>query len=1028
MIRLDENNGRTSVGLWTDNQNSSYLFQSVKSKQPAYESGTIKFDGSQHELFGYIDAFDTGACAVYVITSSPVESGTVILATFFDVNDTANSDNYLQFGFVDNKPTVWYGDGEGRQMLQGSAVDTTTISTYRFISDGNERVLKKDGEQIASSTTDFICTVNALAIGSNGNGEYGKCSFRSVNYFDISKDDSEDETLTSEYNNKYQVNLEGPSIDSSNLLFLGIGENQMDVSWNEAYDDNTPQDQLTYYVYRSSSDNISTVTDAENNGTLLTSGDELTQYTASGLSSGTVYYFQVIVEDGDGEKTAYNSSSQITDSPGGASEFASVSGIYFEVNGRNTKLTGSNEYWLPTYMKQDPTYVDEFFNMMDVTPFKILRTWGFYDGQPQFEGDITLQPEPGVYNEEDLQKLDTIIQKAKNKGMMVSLSLCNYWPQLGGVEQYNQWAGESNPSENRMSKFINGSHQQETFKNYISMLLNRTNVVTGTAYKNEPAIFCWEIINEARNPGYDPTVLRDWYQDIAQHIKSIDPNHMVTTGEEGFENVDHNDNYSLNDYANPYATGNDLGTSYELNTAIPEIDFGQHHWYPDVFGYSSLNNEVQTATEAWFNDHQAIAESNNKPVYCGEYNWEDNTEAPTALQNWWPVIQSSKTACDIIWAIIPDGYKTGEYAGDIVYPNDTEMFNNWNEHVNSMQQALSDTVDPDISSFSLSHDNVTTQSFRVLFEKATDNITNSLNYKLYTSSSGNIGTVSDAENNGTLSAEGDGVDNLTASGFSLGETVYYNIIVSDTAGNKSAYSQSQVTTSSNAPSIDMNHSMAVDLVAYHQFYEGGGTIVNDISSNSHDINIDMGSVNANWEIYNNSPVIHLAADTANHMAFADHSDFNPSGSFSIGVFLSYIEYDNNRHSIIDGAGNIDGFSMRQSGWEDSINGFIGSVEYNHAVTSFKNDNVIHQLVITVNQSNETYSLYRDGTPIVQDEPYSESQSGSLNNLNSNWFLGSYGTDSPPATDTYWNRFAWWNRELTAEEVSDWNDNKDLMLN
>src|SRR5690625_5843239 len=74
--------------------------------------------------------------------------------------------------------------------------------------------------------------------------------------------------------------------------------------------------------------------------------------------------------------------------------------------------------------------------------------------------------------------------------------------------------------------FLNHPDTQQWFKDYISMLLNRVNTATGIAYKDEPAIFAWQIMNEGRNPGEDPMILRNWYAGMARYIKSIAPNHM----------------------------------------------------------------------------------------------------------------------------------------------------------------------------------------------------------------------------------------------------------------------------------------------------------------------------------------------------------------------------------------------------------------------------------------------------------------------------------------------------------------------
>jgi len=42
--------------------------------------------------------------------------------------------------------------------------------------------------------------------------------------------------------------------------------------------------------------------------------------------------------------------------------------------------------------------------------------------------------------------------------------------------------------------------------------------------------------NEPRCPGCDVSVLTSWAEEISAYIKSIDPNHLVALGDEGFFN------------------------------------------------------------------------------------------------------------------------------------------------------------------------------------------------------------------------------------------------------------------------------------------------------------------------------------------------------------------------------------------------------------------------------------------------------------------------------------------------------------
>ncbi|WP_445665934.1 glycoside hydrolase 5 family protein [Fodinibius sp. AD559] len=377
--------------------------------------------------------------------------------------------------------------------------------------------------------------------------------------------------------------------------------------------------------------------------------------------------------------------------------FVSVRDGNFVVDEQIIKLVGTNAYHLPTYHKINPDVVATSFDAFQEAGINLVRMWGFYDGPPQYENDITLQPEPGVYNEEDLQRLDQVIAQGKEHGIRFVIALVNNWGQLGGVPQYNEWDGNSGGG---MSHFINDPDTQQWFRDYISMLLNRVNTVTGVAYKDEPAIFSWEIINEGRLSGGDPAELRDWYQDIAQHIKSIDSNHMVSTGEEGFDDsslgswtdggsFQHPD-YSTDSYSNTYVLRANEGTSYVLNTQIPEIDYGTAHWYPSEWGWGTVSQDLFDAQHAWISDHIAIAEAEGKPFLLGEYGfpgWGDE-RVEQVYNDLWNHAEQTELDGSLLWQFTPTGTKCYEYGGNICWPGgrqDQVLYNEFVDHINAMK-------------------------------------------------------------------------------------------------------------------------------------------------------------------------------------------------------------------------------------------------------------------------------------------------------------------------------------------------------
>lgn len=98
-----------------------------------------------------------------------------------------------------------------------------------------------------------------------------------------------------------------PNLVSSVIRTSGLKSNQVTLSWTKASDNLSEQSKLKYTVYISETNNISTVTDCENNGRVVvkTTAD-LDTCTVKGLKELSLYFFNVVVQDEAGNKTCYS--------------------------------------------------------------------------------------------------------------------------------------------------------------------------------------------------------------------------------------------------------------------------------------------------------------------------------------------------------------------------------------------------------------------------------------------------------------------------------------------------------------------------------------------------------------------------------------------------------------------------------------------------------------------------------------------------------------------------------------------------
>lgn len=179
-----------------------------------------------------------------------------------------------------------------------------------------------------------------------------------------------------------------------------------------------------------------------------------------------------------------------------------------------------------------------------------------------------------------------------------------------------------------------------------------------------------------------------------------------------------------------------------------------------------------------------------------------------------------------------------------------------------------DLTAPTVSSGTINASNVTTQSVTLNWTKATDDpsLSSSLEYQVYRSDSGNIDTVSNIEANGkTVGSYTADIGTFNVTGLAPGTTHYFNVIVKDTAGNKSAYTMQAVTTKSvYTVTYDGNGATSGSVPTDSNMYEEGAAIT--VPGNTGSL-VKPGYTFAGW----------------NTVADGSGTSYNPNASFMVGM-------------------------------------------------------------------------------------------------------------------------------------------------
>ena len=309
-----------------------------------------------------------------------------------------------------------------------------------------------------------------------------------------------------------------------------------------------------------------------------------------------------------------------------ASSFIQVNDGHFMRDGKPYHFVGAN-FWYGAILASEGEGGNrdrlnkelDFLKSIGVDNLRILVG---SDGERGITAKVepTLQIAPGVYNDTILAGLDYLLAEMSKRKMVAVLYLNNSWEWSGGYGQYLQWAGHGKapvPAVDGWPAYMEYVKQYQKsdsakalFANYVKDILSRVNRYTHIKYVDDPTIMSWQIGNEPRafsEENKEP--FAKWIAEVAALIKSIDSNHLVSTGSEG-----------------KHGCEQDIKLFEQIH-ADTHIDYMNIHIWPYNWGWApkdSLQENLEKAkvnTKKYIDEHLVVARKYNKPIALEEFGY-----------------------------------------------------------------------------------------------------------------------------------------------------------------------------------------------------------------------------------------------------------------------------------------------------------------------------------------------------------------------------------------------------------------------
>lgn len=342
------------------------------------------------------------------------------------------------------------------------------------------------------------------------------------------------------------------------------------------------------------------------------------------------------------------------DGPSSGSAFVQTRGAGFVIDGKPFRFVGANVAVM--YRDEDRAAMPETLSRAAEAGIRVVRVWAFGEGGPNdvkpladFEDWPRTHPfrfRPGEWNEEAFVQLDRVIAEAQKHKLLVKLCLTNWWRDTGGVTQYLRWAGINDADDDsfpyginpyRAMLFYTNETTRRLYREHIEKLVTRRNTITGIVYRDDPAIFGWELINEGQAVTGRWAERRAWIAEMSAYLKSLDPNHIITPGDWGYRTAAER-------------------REWLADHRLPNIDYCDVHHYPRPDEDSFVDSP--TALREFIDNRAAAAFSISKPLVFGEFGMGTEGFRGFAQEEWFRAFLEGNvragSAGAMFWILTPD--------------------------------------------------------------------------------------------------------------------------------------------------------------------------------------------------------------------------------------------------------------------------------------------------------------------------------------------------------------------------------------